>query len=135
MRGRGGDEEGEAVAIKTYDKRKILQQADAGKIRHLEQDIALVGKLRHRNVACAKEIYETPTHVHLVMECCEGGTLAEYVDGLWNQQQRQYRQQPGGGMEPVLAGLFAQVCEGVRYLHRTRFCHRDIKLENCVVDV
>jgi serine/threonine protein kinase len=132
--------EGEAVAIKTYDKRKILEEGDAGKIRHLEQDIALVGKLSHQNVACATELYETPTHVHLVMQCCDGGTLADYVGRLWKSDAvgKPGRHVVGGQratMEQSLASLFAQVCDGMRYLHQSNFCHRDIKLENCVVDV
>merc|ERR1711904_570196 len=80
-RTKGGEQGGAStqVAIKTYDRGKMKQSKEPGTLRHLEQELALVGKFEHANVLCPTEKYVTADHVHLVMEYAQSGSLARYV--------------------------------------------------------
>jgi serine/threonine protein kinase len=114
-----------AVAVKSYDKKKILSSKNAGEIRHLEQDMALIGKLHHKNVVAMHTKYETDDEVHLVMEYCSGGSLASHLE--------KFSKKGGKITMAKVWSLFKQVADGLHYLHQRNICHRDIKLENCVV--
>merc|ERR1711871_619318 len=122
-RPRGGEQAGPSsqVAIKSYDRKRIKQAKDPGILRHLEQELALVGKFDHVNIACPSEKYVTPDYVHLVMEYAQSGSLARYV-----RSQRRMR-------EHTVRSIFRQIVAGVAFLHENNLCHRDIKMENCVV--
>eukprot|EP00936_MAST-01D_sp_MAST-1D-sp1_P001488 g1488.t1 len=119
----GGEQAGPSsqVAIKSYDRKRIKQAKDPGILRHLEQELAIVGKFDHVNIACPSEKYVTPNHVHLVMEYAQSGSLARYV-----RSQRRMR-------EHTVRNIFRQIVAGVAFLHENNLCHRDIKMENCVV--
>lgn len=116
-----------AVAVKSYDKKKILSSKNAGEIRHLEQDMALIGKLHHPNVVEMHTKFETDDEVHLVMEYCTGGSLASHLE--------KFSKKGGKITKEKVWALFSQVASGLAYLHQRNICHRDIKLENCVVAV
>eukprot|EP00937_MAST-01D_sp_MAST-1D-sp2_P004191 g4191.t1 len=122
-RAKGGEQGGAStqVAIKTYDRKKMKQSKEPGKLRHLEQELALVGKFEHANVLCPTEKYVTADHVHLVMEYAQSGSLARYVRSARRMHEHTVR------------GIFRQVAAGVAFLHANNLCHRDIKMENCVV--
>jgi hypothetical protein len=119
----------ERVAVKTYDKAAIKASGDAGSLRHLEQEVALVGRLDHPNVACAHTMFETAREVHLVMEFAEGGSLAKHCRGL----RRGGSAHLAGPSVKEAKRLFRQVGQGVAYMHAMGLCHRDLKLENAVI--
>jgi len=56
------------------------------------------------------------------MEYCEGGDLLSYLLRV------------GGISERKCRLLFLKIAEAVRYLHSRNICHRDIKLENILLD-
>jgi hypothetical protein len=123
IRAKGGEQAGSAaqVAIKTYDRRKIRQSKDPGQLRHLEQELALVGKLDHPNIVCPSEKYITHDFAHLVMEYAQSGSLARYAQAAGRMHEHTVRK------------IFKQVVAGIQFMHNNDLCHRDVKLENCVV--
>ncbi|OQR88747.1 protein kinase [Achlya hypogyna] len=61
---------------------------------------------------------------HLVLEYCPGGEL---FDAL--------KASPNGRFDPLAAQrYFGQIVRGLRYLHNNGFAHRDISLENVLLD-
>lgn len=55
--------------------------ADAQQIEHIRREITLFTKLRSSlNVARLEQVYEDATNVYLVMERCEGPTLAQVAE-------------------------------------------------------
>jgi serine/threonine protein kinase len=56
------------------------------------------------------------------MEYLPNGELFDYV---WKKQ---------GLEEPEARRLFAQIVEGVHYCHKNSIVHRDLKLENILLD-
>ena len=58
----------------------------------------------------------------IVMELCPGGDLLNYV-----RKRRKLN-------ETLAKYLFKQIIEGIGYIHSKNILHRDIKLENILLD-
>jgi len=79
-------------------------------------------RLRHPYVVKLLETFETSRHIMLAMELCAGGDLLNYV-----RKRRKLE-------EPTAKVLFKQIVEGLGYVHSKGILHRDIKLDNILMD-
>lgn len=89
----------------------------------MQHEVKILLKLnRHPNVVKLFETFETGRHILLVMELCAGGDLLNYV--------RKRKK-----LDEIAAKyLFKQLIEGLGYLHSKNVLHRDIKLDNILLD-
>ena len=78
--------------------------------------------MRHTSVVKLFETFETEKHYLFVMELCAGGDLLSYV-----RKRRKLN-------ENVAKYLFKQIIEGIGYIHSKNIMHRDIKLDNILLD-
>lgn len=101
---------------------KFLDRKSIGK--RVRQEIMAQSALRHRNLTMFKEIILTPTKLAIVMEYSEGGDLHSYVTGQHNKLLR----------ESVARYFFQQLIIGVDHMHKEGYAHRDIKLENLLLN-
>ncbi|KAJ1686178.1 hypothetical protein LUZ63_017568 [Rhynchospora breviuscula] len=78
--------------------------------------------LRHPNIIRFKEVVLTPTHLAIVMEYAAGGELFDRIcnAGRFSEDEARY--------------FFQQLICGVSYCHFLQICHRDLKLENTLLD-
>ena len=56
------------------------------------------------------------------MELCAGGDLLNYV-----RKRRKLK-------EPIAKKIFKQIIDGLCYIHNKNIAHRDIKLDNILLD-
>ena len=102
------------------------KEKEKEKVSGIEQEMKCLVEMVHRNVIALYEIMDDPDNqnVYLVMELCEGGTLADLLDasesGLPVEDVRRY-------MRNTLDALL--YCHEVK-----RIAHRDIKPENIMLD-
>lgn len=78
----------------------------------------------------AYEAVLTPTHLCLVMEYAKGGSLTSYVADKWKDAQAK-------GLflsEDEARYFFKQFLSAVNYCHNHRVVHRDLKLDNTLLD-
>uniref|UniRef100_A0A452Z6Y6 non-specific serine/threonine protein kinase n=1 Tax=Aegilops tauschii subsp. strangulata TaxID=200361 RepID=A0A452Z6Y6_AEGTS len=78
--------------------------------------------LRHPNIIQFIEVILTPTHLAIVMEYAAGGELFDRIvdRGRFSEDEARY--------------FFQQLICGVSYCHHMQICHRDLKLENVLLD-
>jgi serine/threonine protein kinase len=107
------------IAIKSINKEYLSEEKQRSKIMH---EVGILLQLRHQSVVKLYETFETKRHIMLVMELCAGGDLLNFV-------RKRKRLD-----EETAKILFKQVIEGIGYIHSKKILHRDIKLDNILLD-
>jgi len=107
------------IAIKSINKEYLSEEKQRSKIMH---EVNLLLSLRHQSVVKLYETFETSRHIMLVMELCAGGDLLNFV------RKRKKLDEMTGKI------IFKQVIEGIAYVHSRKVLHRDIKLDNILLD-
>lgn len=87
-----------------------------------QREIIVLRHLRHPNLVRLQEIIQNEKYIGIVLEYASGGELFEYI------LQNKYLKDSSG------CRLFAQLISGVDYLHSKGIVHRDLKLENLLLD-
>lgn len=107
------------IAIKSINKEYLTEEKQRSKVMH---EVGILLRLRHESVVKLYETFETGRHIMLAMELCAGGDLLNFV--------RKRKKMD----ENVAKCLFFQVIEGLGYIHSKNIIHRDIKLDNILLD-
>lgn len=105
----------ELVAVKYIERGEKIDE-------NVQREIINHRPLRHPNIVRFKEVILTPTHLAIVMEYVAGGELFDRIcnAGRFNEDEARY--------------FFQQLISGVSYCHAMQVCHRDLKLENTLID-
>ena len=110
----------EKVAIKILDK-SILNQTPTD-YQLVKKEISILKIVKHKNIVRLFEILETPRHIFIVMEYCEGGDIMSYI---LNRKRL---------TELESLKFFHQLINALYYLHSQNITHRDIKIDNLLLD-
>lgn len=108
------------VAVKSINKQFLTE--DESSKKKVMQEVLILQKTRHKNIVKLFDSFETNKHIVFVMELCAGGDLLNYV-----RKRRKLK-------ENVAKYIFKQVVDGLYYCHSKGIVHRDIKLDNLLLD-
>ncbi|XVE83105.1 hypothetical protein DITRI_Ditri16bG0060700 [Diplodiscus trichospermus] len=106
---------GELYAVKYIERGPKIDE-------HVQREIVNHRSLKHPNIIRFKEVLLTPTDLAIAMEYAAGGELFERIcnAGRFSEDEARY--------------FFQQLISGVSYCHAMQICHRDLKLENTLLD-
>ncbi|CAL8470696.1 g10238 [Coccomyxa elongata] len=106
---------GELVAVKFIERGDKID-------KNVERELINHRSLLHPNIIRFKEVFVTTTHLGIVMEYAAGGELFDRIvkAGRFSEDEARY--------------FFQQLISGVEYCHSQGVCHRDLKLENTLLD-
>ena len=108
------------VAMKSMSKVR-LKEGKNNK-QKVDNEVFLLNMIDHPGIVQLYEIFETDTHFLIIIELCPGGDMIGYV--------RRRKKLP----EDLSRHFFIQLIHTVKYLHSKDISHRDIKLDNLLLD-
>jgi serine/threonine protein kinase len=108
------------VAIKLI--RRETLGGNSNRLQKIYREIQILRQLDHPNIVRLHEMVETDRHIGIILEYASGGELFDYI-----LNHRYLKDGPA-------RKLFSQLISGVGYLHRKGIVHRDLKLENLLLD-
>ena len=109
----------ELIAVKTFEKVRLR---DSSSRRRLENEIRVLQRIRHPYIVRLYEVFESPKRIHLCMEHVSHGTLHRHLTLHKRLPENEVRR------------LVRQLVGALAYLHQRAIAHRDIKLENVLLD-
>uniref|UniRef100_A0AAQ4RQ99 Calcium/calmodulin-dependent protein kinase 1Da n=1 Tax=Gasterosteus aculeatus aculeatus TaxID=481459 RepID=A0AAQ4RQ99_GASAC len=104
---------GRMFAVKCIPKKALK-----GKESSIENEIAVLRRIKHENIVALEDIHESPDHLYLIMQLVSGGELFDRIV------------EKGFYTEKDASTLIRQVLDAVNYLHKMGIVHRDLKPEN-----
>ncbi|CAI0467667.1 unnamed protein product [Linum tenue] len=110
---------GHPFAIKILDKGNILNRNIADQIK---REIATLKLLRHPNIVRLHEVLASKSKIYMVLDYVTGGELYDRIAFKGRLSEAEGRK------------LFHQLIDGVSYCHNHGVFHRDLKLENVLLD-
>ncbi|KAF9478577.1 Pkinase-domain-containing protein [Pholiota conissans] len=110
---------GEEVAVKLIRRGNVDTSVRLSKV---EREIEVLKTLKHPNIVRLYDVIETDKYIGIILEYASGGELFDHI--LAHRYLR----------ERDAAKLFSQLISGVWYIHQKKIVHRDLKLENLLLD-
>ncbi|XP_059137391.1 sperm motility kinase X-like [Peromyscus eremicus] len=103
------------VAVKVLEKKK-------NSLTDINTEVEILQSVEHRNIVHFFHVVDTSSTTYLIMEYVSGKDLDMFLG------DRDFLK------EDEVRPIFQQVVSGVHFLHQKRIAHRDIKLENVLID-
>ncbi|XP_051909361.1 hormonally up-regulated neu tumor-associated kinase isoform X2 [Hippocampus zosterae] len=111
---------GEKVAIKVINKKRARQDPYVQK--NMKREPRIHQMIRHPNVVLLLETLETENSFYMVLELCAGGDLMERICDRKRLPEKEVRR------------YARQILSAVAHLHQRGVVHRDLKIENFLLD-
>ena len=112
---------GRVVAIKSFNKKNFDTKTDF--MKKIIYETNLMKKLNHKNITKILEMFEDDKYILIIMEYINGGNLFSFV-----KKRRKLS-------EKISKFLFKQIILGLQHIHSHNIVHRDVKLENILIDL
>ena len=111
-------------ATKVYDRERI-ENTEA--FKYLTNEINIMHNLNHPNIVKFIQVKKTKKHYYIVMEYCNGGELEKALEKYQLKYGKPFS-------EEIVQHLMRQIISAFKYMHSNQIMHRDIKLENILVN-
>uniref|UniRef100_A0A7S3NH21 Protein kinase domain-containing protein n=1 Tax=Aureoumbra lagunensis TaxID=44058 RepID=A0A7S3NH21_9STRA len=121
VRKKHGSDGGQAYAMKVLKKKDVEAHAEQAMAER-----AILVRIRHPFVVRLSYAFQTRAHLYLVTPYYPGGNLKTHMEkstdskGYFNQERASF--------------YAAEICLALQHLHQVGVVHRDVKLENVLVD-
>lgn len=108
------------VAIKLIKRDTV--GGNPSRLAKIHREVTILRDLQHPNIVQLIDMVETDRYIGIILEYASGGELFDFILNHRYLKDQSARR------------LFAQLVSGVGYLHKKGIVHRDLKLENLLLD-
>ena len=96
-------------------------------LNRLINEIRILTSVKHPNIVKYIDLKKTKNHWYLITEFISGGSLTDILHKYMAMYQRPFP-------EDIVQHIMRQIVSAVQYLHLNRIIHRDLKLDNILVN-
>ena len=116
-------------ANKPFATKKVKRKkTDDEMTKYFKNEINILRILNHPNIVKLEEIKMDENNYYIVMEYINGGELSDYL----NKYKEKYHAK--AFPEEIVQYLMKQIIDALIYIHDLNIIHRDLKLENIMVN-
>ncbi|KAK4084401.1 uncharacterized protein Triagg1_881 [Trichoderma aggressivum f. europaeum] len=108
------------VAIKLIKRDTVGH--NPSRLAKIKREVTILRGIHHPNIVRLIDMVETDRYIGIILEYASGGELFDYILNHRYLKDNSARR------------LFSQLVSGVGYLHKKGIVHRDLKLENLLLD-
>ena len=112
-------------ATKKLEKSRYLSNPKAKK--YLDNEIAILKDINHPNIVKLFDIKENSKYCFIITEYCNGGNLSGCLERYQEENDKAFP-------EEIVQYLMRQIMDAMKYLHKNKILHRDLKLDNILVN-
>ena len=95
--------------------------------KYFENEINLLKHLNHPNIVKLEGIKASKQHYYIIMEYINGGGLSDCLKKYMEKHKKAFP-------EEIVQYLMKQIIEGLYYIHKQKIIHRDLKLDNIMIN-
>ena len=118
------DKMNQLIAVKCMPKSKIDKEHGETNLR---RELEILHKLNHKNIIEIKKYRETKNNHYIFLEYCNGGDLETYNKKYISQNKHPLN-------EFYIQKIMQQFVPALEYMHKNQIIHRDIKLQNILLN-
>ena len=96
-------------------------------LNRLINEIRILTSVKHPNIVKYIDLKKTKNHWYLITEFISGGSLTDILHKYMAMYQRPFP-------EDIVQHIMRQIVSAVQYLHFNRIIHRDLKLDNILLN-
>jgi serine/threonine-protein kinase ULK/ATG1 len=94
--------------------------------RYFNNEIFILKNISHPNIIRLHEIKQTINNFYLVFDYCNGGTITNCLELFKKKFDKPFT-------EEVAQYILKKIVDGLYYLHKNKIIHRDLKLDNVLI--
>ena len=94
---------------------------------NLKNELLNISKLSHKNIISINGLGKTNNNIYIITEYCNGGTLSDFQKYYIKKNNAQLN-------ELFIQKAVRQIASGLEFMHKNKIIHRDIKLENILIN-
>ncbi|ODV61545.1 non-specific serine/threonine protein kinase [Ascoidea rubescens DSM 1968] len=110
------------LAYHKFTQTKVVLKSGSKIDSNVVREVYYHKQLKHSNIAKLYEVIITEKYVYMVLEYCPKSELLEYLIKIKRIPLDEVKK------------FFSQICSAVLYAHSMNCAHRDLKLENILLD-
>ena len=95
--------------------------------KYFENEIQILRSLNHPNIVKLVEVKKSTQHYYIVMEYINGGGLSNCLKKYMDKYKKAFP-------EEIVQHLMRQIIDALHYIHKNKIIHRDLKLDNIMVN-
>ena len=110
---------GRVVAIKSFKKQNCTNK----NMERIINERDIMKELNNKNIIKILDYFEDENYIFIVMEYINGGNLYSFIKKRMKLKEKMAKY------------IFKQIISAINYIHKHNIVHKDIKLENILLDI